>query len=582
MENMRKPLTAILLATLLTAPALAQEDYQNSYNYRMAEESLYSGDYKNATAYIDAEIEQHPQSACAYIFNGDLFRRIHASASAGLFYSTAMMVSEDDRTQVEDYGVAACLYADLLVNCLDKTDEAEAIIDAAVKKSPTTRMLIWQGWVAEENGHYDKAGKAFRAALKAHKKSAYSGYTLDDIYGYIIRSLLRAGNLTEAEKVIAEAEESCIFGALETKLCKVILLDMQGKDEEAVDLCLETAFRKRSDGKTLCDSEAGGSWIEKLEDLAFKNHDLVISKMEKFAEEKDASRNNVLWAAANYANDLNLGRDVIRLCKKFSPDNFESNPAVASAYSHIFANNKAVEVYDKAIEKYPDDKGLLEEKAMALASLGDIDAAEALLDTLIAADPANANAYCTRAKILLSYTPRHAEAAAYADSAVALSRSKTVIRMLCNHHLGDTGKAQADARAIIAEAGRQQASPKSAELTSLHMKSTPSPDVPYAYAVLGEKEKAIAALEKTLTPDVGLREAPFYERFVKAAKVYSILGMADETLASLGKALEAGYRDFTCLESSPFYDIVRGRKDYADLIDTYRAKYRQEIESLNN
>lgn len=580
MQHTRKALTAMLLAALFATPALAQEDYHNSYNYRMAEQYLSSGDYGNANAYIDSEIDQHPESACAYILKGDMYYGYELYDRAGIYYTTALMVAEGDKSQVEDYEMAVINYANLLVRALDKNDEAEAITDEAAKKAPTARLLVWQGWTAENNGHYDKAYKAYRAALKANQKANNGTYTPDDIYGgYIIPTLLKAGNLTEAEKVLAEAEKASPDGTA-IKLAKVYLLDLQGKDEQAVDLCLETAFRNQSNGEALYSTREGGNWVDKLEDLAFKNYDLVIGKMEKFAKQKDASQ-GTLWLAARIANTLNRTRDFIRLWEEYTPDNFDSNPAVAIAYSEIFANNKAIEVFDKAIEKNPDERKIVTDKAQTLACLGDIDAAEALLNSVAAAEPDNARTYRIHANILLNYTTRYAEAAAYADSTVALSSTGLYSHMISNYRLGDTDKAEADADAIITYAEKAMAEPKAVKLSSLHKKYS-SPTVPYAYAILGQKDKAIAALKKCLAPDVNLDYEPFYERYVSAAEVYSILGMADETLANLGKALEAGFRDFTRLGSSAFFDVVRGKQGYAELIDTYRAKYRQEIENLNN
>lgn len=578
MHITRKPLTAMLLAMLLTPPALAQEDYHNSYNYKMAEQYLNSGKYKDAASYIEAEIEQHPGSACAYILKGDIYYYNNMYDIAGTQYSTAMMVAEGDKSQVEDYGDAATGYANLLVSALNKKDEAEALVDAAVKKSATARLLLWQGWVADANGHYDKAYKAYRAALKANQKT--NDYAPDDIYGrYMIPCLLKAGNLTEAAKVLTEAEKAYPDGTA-TKLAKVNLLDMQGKDEQAVDLCLETAFRTTSGGDALCDTRAGYAWLDKLEDLAYKNYDLVIGKVEKFAKEKDASQ-GTLWAAANYANTLCHGRDVIRLWKQYSPDDADSHYLAAMAYAEIFATNKAIEVFDKAIEKNPDERSIVINKAKALATIGDLDGAEALLNSVAAAEPDNARAYSAHANILIDYTTRHAEAAAYADSAAALGAG-CYPRMISNYRLGNTDKAEADAETIIAEAEKIKAKPKTVDLSSLHKKHTASIIVPYAYAILGQKEKAIAAINENLATDVNLSNGPFYDRYVEAAEAYSILGMADDVLANLGKALEAGYRDFTCLASSPFFDIVRDKQGYAELIDTYRAKYRQEIENLNN
>lgn len=320
-----------------------------------------------------------------------------------------------------------------------------------------------------------------------------------------------------------------------------------------------------------------------------------MGKLDNFAKLNSAS-NFVTIAAAYIAKDLCHSADFLRLYRQVQPDAFASDSDVANAYFDLFANNKAIEVYDNAIaasaETDPANANFLRiHKAKCLGRLGDLDGALALLDSVTTAEPANAAAYQIHSYLLAIYTRRYAEAAAYADTALALLDKNTdyacsilYLRMIGNHRLGNKTLAEADARTIINVEKEllAQAATSSPDLKQRHNRHLSLSNSRYAFAILGLKDQAIAAINEGLKPDVDLDQFPTYEKYIEAAETYSLLSMPSETLAYLTKALEAGYRDFIYIERSPSYDAIRDLPDFANLISTYQAKYRSEIEALNN
>lgn len=588
MKHPIRQLALAFTASALATTALAQVDKgMQAYNYQMAKEYYLDGQYREAYQALDAELKRYPANAPAIT----LYARINESLAlydmAGRYYATAIMIAQEE-PKSETYANAIIGYASLLSSKVGDGYEAEALLDEAVKKAPTTRLLLWQGFFAQMNGDYAKAQKSYSAALKTNKKEKHSSDDL--IYGsYIIPALLLDGKIAEAEKTLVEAQTKCPDGT-DWKLAKVSYLDITGQDEAAIDLCLETAFTVPAGAKTaLCDDpDAGEDWTDKLSDLAYKNYDLVIAKLDAFIRRADAS-STALYQAVNIALDLQHHKDFLRLYEMYAPERFGSSPYVADAYFNIFANNKAEAELDGAINAYATSdpayaKDLLSQKARVLARQGDLPAAEALLNSI--AD------YHTHAFLLSIYTNRHAEVAAYADSALAITPRKSAdglallyLRMMANHRLGNSERAASDASKIIAyESEKLQEQKPTTDVNFLHHKYA-NRYYGYsgsAYAILGHNEKALSAIKKCLAPDVDLDMFPTYEKYIEAAEAYSLLGMNDQTLHYLSMALEAGYRDFIFIESSASFDAIRDNQDYVRLISDYRLKYRQEIEALNN
>lgn len=584
---------ALLLAAPFASPAIAQvDDGMKSYNYQMALEFANNGKFRTAAERLEAELKDHPQNAAAYYLYGTIYENNDMYDKAGEYYATAIMLSESE-PKSEIYSRSVTAYAMLLYDeqNQDAQIQAEALLDEAVKKAPTSTLLLYQGWFATRNSNNVKAEKCYRAAIKANKKE--DAWPDDLLYGqYLIPSLLAQGKLADAEKALADVEKAEPDGEY-SKLAKVALLDIKGRDDEAIDLLLNLAFRIPS-GKTgaLRDSKSfNADWKDKLTDLAYKNYDLVISKMEQFAKSPDASE-VTLFYASRVANNRCKFQDYIRLAKADDPDYFPSDPIAANAYYYLYANNQAIEIYDRAIETNSTDRAdyanfLRTRKAECMARLGDIDGAEALLDSLAAASPSCSDAYHIHAKILSDYSSRLADAVAYADTALAIvgknSYKGALIakqRMLCNESLGNHDAAVADAKAIIA----YEDSKKTSSLFScykLHDKSAVRFLSNAAYAILGQKDAAIQSINECLDPKADL-DVPAFVRFLYAATTYSILDMPDETLNYLEKALQTGYRDFISIEGNPIFANIRDRKEFTSLLDTYRDKYRHISPKSNN
>jgi serine/threonine protein kinase/Flp pilus assembly protein TadD len=83
-----------------------------------------------------------------------------------------------------------------------------------------------------------------------------------------------------------------------------------------------------------------------------------------------------------------------------------------------------------------------------------------------------------------------------------------------------------------------------------------------AYMALGEYDQAIAEFTKSATPAA--------INYVFLSEAYSARGDKEKALAALQKALEMGYRDFGTLDTNAYFDGLRGDARFEALAKKYR------------
>jgi tetratricopeptide (TPR) repeat protein len=83
-----------------------------------------------------------------------------------------------------------------------------------------------------------------------------------------------------------------------------------------------------------------------------------------------------------------------------------------------------------------------------------------------------------------------------------------------------------------------------------------------AYMALGEYDQAIGELTKSATPAA--------INYVFLSEAYSGRGDKEKALAALQKALEMGYRDFGTLDTNAYFDKLRGDARFGALVGKYR------------
>ncbi len=84
------------------------------------------------------------------------------------------------------------------------------------------------------------------------------------------------------------------------------------------------------------------------------------------------------------------------------------------------------------------------------------------------------------------------------------------------------------------------------------------------YLAQGDSDGALSELE-TLR---GMRHAAV--PLMQFSTVYAVQGEKSKALTEMEKALDAGYRDCTYLETSPYFDSLRSDPQFQQLVDRCR------------
>lgn len=99
----------------------------------------------------------------------------------------------------------------------------------------------------------------------------------------------------------------------------------------------------------------------------------------------------------------------------------------------------------------------------------------------------------------------------------------------------------------------------------------------YAYQGLGNKEKAIAAMDSIIA-----RKQNSSGAYYDAACLYSKMGMKEEALKFMELSLEKGYRRFAHMEVDEDLDFIRNTDEYKALINKYKSIKAEKIDTQDS
>lgn len=101
--------------------------------------------------------------------------------------------------------------------------------------------------------------------------------------------------------------------------------------------------------------------------------------------------------------------------------------------------------------------------------------------------------------------------------------------------------------------------------------------IPYAFLGLGEKEKAIAAIERII-----LKDTTDAGNYYDAACLYSRMKDKANALKYLEKSLELGFRRFAHIEQDDDMDFLRETNEFKELIMKYKSSWKSTTNEQNN
>lgn len=590
------------------APGELATVYSQSPDYLKAKEYYEAGDYDNADECINREHDIHPDSPYAGKLKAEILAAAGKTDSARQLMLWAIGVFENQGNECDEYydAIESVLSEGFWNSTIAKAHSSYPLANKLVKKSPTATNFMYQGWFADFAGRHDLSVESYRRAMACKKGD--DGWPSDDqvLCLFIYPSHLRAGEIDKAKAALAEAEER-FPDSVFLHYVQAYELDREGRTDEAIDMILAKAYSKAADEEETNFSE------DILKNIAIDHHDLVIRKIEAFAEGDDASP-----AALRLAYNMSAytkATDFFRIRRKMLAKGIkigEDAPLFESiAYYSIGAYDKALEQAEAAVkysekEKWEDGVDMAAAQqyeiylrclaAACQADAGDVDSAEAALRDLKKVDPTNPVTYFFHAVLLAERTNRGADIVKQAKAALALFDepfsygTHTCLYHLMKAHLqlGNTTEAQAYAQKIIEmEAGRDfferepyDEKPLKAYLPDLHTdKGECELYAPIAYAIMGKRKEAEAAINHMLCLSPML-EKTLCVNLITAAEACSILGMGDKAMDYVRKALHTGVFDLSPLEGNFMLEPLRQRDDWAAAMEEYKARHAKDINEL--
>lgn len=596
------------LESLLFADDDNPVDYSKSPNYVSARNLYEAGDAKAADKIIDKELKQHPKSPYAHKTKSDILVALGIwNEDVSHHVTTAIDLFEELGDESDEYYVAV----ENVLRFVQVAPGLEAryavMASDLAKHMPKARNLVLWGYFADAYRMRGKAIVAYKAAIKAKKDNGDPSN--DVIYGrHLIPSLLRAGNEDEARRTLDQAEIECPDGT-ETRFARAYMLDREGRYDEAIDICLETAFRTNDDNENEDDDdicEHDDKWANRLWDIADADYDLVISKLEKFADRADASP-AVLQLAYNISSQNNP-KDFFRIRRRMQAAGIEIEDAGATDF-HVYwtmqAYAKALEAADHWMADVralpPSDERanwvitIRCMKAACLGCLGNSQAAEAEFAAIEKEAPENDNVHYWHAFTQANYTLDFANCLAHAQKAQALDPDNdyavhacTLFQMTSYYNTGRLAEAQDQARQILSLESQTDDRQTDDDRIFRYYPNLHTPAAnkyggelygSLAHAILGDKEQALKAIDDMLAQP-NLAPEILQINLSIAADTCCVLGMEDEAFAYVGKSLEAGARDFTYLKCDPILAPLRQRPEWDELIRKYELRFSFEVEEL--
>lgn len=578
---MKKYLIATAAAALVL-PAAAQSDKnEGGYHYKAALAIIEnnSSDYvQKAFAELMSAMPDEPHNGNIYYWLGVLSEPDAEQTTK--CYNTALLFLKPG----EKSNLAQCATA-LASHMLDagQTQKARELMEKVAKSKCADRNILLGNYYMDSRvADYAKAAKSYRNAIATAQTTE-----LDDLYARLIVAQTIAGDHSGAQATIAEAQAKAPSGTL-WKQAKCHFLYRAGNPEEALTALLNLC----DEYPAVFDQSLTYDRMSLVSAIVGEAPSHAVATIRSF---KPTNSWRPIFHFVSYSMSRLAPADYLDFCQEHTSE-FDDPVGSAEAYERLFINAKAIALN---FEK----NGKINHNAMAYfrAKMGDTDGATAEMDTLVSLNRGKSLVYASYANLLSTYTDRYADALAYADTALALDpRNEHALfsRMWVLHVVkGDSDAAKEAANRLLSVI-REKEELASAADNGDHLDSygdifvfnsalakkrnTVSDLKPWAYLALGDKANVIAAVKDMLNPDNELRSnnEPMY-RNLFAAEIYALLGMTDEAVAYMTKAMECGYRDFAFLDHTPNLANLRTNHSFNTLMEKYRDTYRHEIEKYS-
>lgn len=523
----------VLCSSVMLADNIKRPD---SYNYSRGVEAINNNNAEEALDYLNKEINEHPDNGYAFAwialvrnYNEEFGRALTAANVA-----VKKIPSKDKEYKAFAYGTRAQVYLNL-----EDTIQALKDYSQAINIVPDDdRFYNQRAQVYYEQGKYDLADKDYLKMISLKE---------GDVMGY-----MGIGRNANAQKRYEDAIKQFDYVVkLEPNYSSAYSFRAESyiglkKYNEAIDDVISALGIDR-DRKAFYE-------LQELADSAFEQTvaKLKVQKIKESNEQSwDYDLGIVYERAAKYNKAIAYYKESLE-----KESNIITASRISSCYDDLGDYDKALEYCNQAIALDSVKTNYLYEKANILDNAGRTQEAIKTMSDYIANTPDEPAGYYQR-----GWFKDHSGdiEGALEDYTMAITLQPNVAYAYLNRGVlyrlkGENAKAESDFKQVV----RLDSIPEEAECSF------------YAYYYLGQKDKAIEILNTILDKD---KKGNCYD----AACLYSVMGEKEKALSYLRRSLEDGYRRFAHIKRDRDLNNIRNTEEFKVLMKEYEEKHLQEI-----
>lgn len=530
----RTILLSLAFSCCLSLSAQKTADYENSYNYKHALELLRgqeNPDEEGALESLTKELQDHPKNGFAYYYiglinsnndkNGDALTAF--TKSIEFLKKNKQWISYAYRQRATVYlklGKEELAHADWIASLRANPNDALTLFDRAeyyyskkdyrkadadydlIIKNNSSNDVAYLGKArnARDEKEYQKSIDLLNYAVKLNPQSSKN-------YAFRAQSYMGMKRYAEAaEDLIAaisiDSDNSAFNSLYDWKMPEVNTLITKLKIQAAKD-------------------KNNALWLYDI-GIVYENNDMFVKAIDAYEKVLKMDPNDMAYArVANCYGELgdwDLALDAIGKAIEIDSMDVDYLASKGDILYDMGRTEEAIATYTSYINKRPDFYGGYYRRGFMKDNKRDVDGAIEDYSTSIMLDSAYTYAYLGRGDMYM------------------LKGNKDV--------------AMADYRKVV-------------EQDTVYGKENMAH---YALLALGEKEKAIAFMDSVLvhSEDMG--------NLYDAACLYARMGDKEKSISYLEKSLEKGFRRFAHISKDDDMDILRDMPEFKALIEKYRKK----------
>ena len=540
-------LTAILIClSFIPACATGKTD---DYNLRKAYEVLKkNNDTNEAISLLDKQLEETPDNVEALFLRAKLLRRKEDYSSAFRDINHALKVNRPKKSEIFNstlHWSKSILYS-LTGDREGEVAELRTALALARKdcKENVQSISFDLAQALYYLDRYDESDAVYRDMVKADEadQTAMTGLARNMIAR---EEYAAAAELLEKVKTYdAEYPGSYQFA--------MRAYDKMGNTDKAIDnaICL---FEKDSD-----------SFSVEMVDILLKHKTYAVAKIQ---ERMKSSEDPAEWKVLLIATHEGAGEyeKALALYDELEHD-YGKDPWIyvnrGRCLASLGLNEKALSELDKALGDDYDEE-ILAEKANIYRCEGRYGEAIELCDRYIDEEPASAYGYYAKGWCYELSGDDDSAMEMY-ELGIDLDKTYPYIFLMRGEQFlrrGETEKARADFETIL----------------SMDTLAVDGSCRQYALHFLGHDEEARGWMDRIIEDDP-FDSGNWYDK----ACLYSQMGLGDEAVAALRKALEMGFCSFGHIEHDDDLDAVRDREDFKAVVGTYKEKLQERTRAFDD